>query len=79
MITLELSLNRQDFRLIWISLHTQESRLLDIIDKCGEDSDEAADALNDITYLRLYKKELRQKAEGIFNEGAFIPTDGIKS
>jgi hypothetical protein len=69
---LEIKLKRDQFRLIWVSLYSREKELLAIIDKCGEDSDEGADALNDLAYLRLYRSSLKEKAVPIFHENVFI-------
>ena len=71
MDTLELSLKRDHFSLIWNSLHSREKALFAIVEKFGEDSDEGADALNDLAYLRLYMKGLKEKAAKIFPEAAF--------
>ncbi len=72
---LELRIDRSTFSLLWKSLHTREDTLLKIVDKYSEDSDEGADALNDIVALRLYKKELKEQAEKIFDANAFIVND----
>lgn len=72
---LELKLKRDQFSLIWMSLHAREKELLARIEKFGEDSDEGADALNDLAYLRLYKNSLKEKAMPIFHENVFIVSD----
>ena len=71
-MALELTIDRSTFSLLWMSLHSRELELLEIINFYGEDSDEGADALNDIVALRLYEKELKEKAEKVFDSNAFI-------
>jgi hypothetical protein len=72
---IEIKLKRDQFSLIWMSLHARENELLARIKKYGEDSDEGADALNDLAYLRLYKNSLKEKAEPVFHKNAFIIND----
>ena len=72
---LELKIDRSSFNLLWKSLHAREDALLTIVEQYGEDSDEGADALNDIVALRLYKKELKEQAEKVFDPNAFIVND----
>lgn len=71
---LELKVDRSTFSLLWMSLHARENELLNRVEQFGEDSDEGADALNDIVALRLYKRELKGLAEKIFDENSFIFT-----
>ena len=75
MRTLTLNIDRSTFTLLWKSLHAHEDALLATVDEYGEDSDEGADALNDIVALRLYKKELKEQAETVFDANAFIVKD----
>jgi hypothetical protein len=72
---LELKIDRSTFSLLWMSLHARESELLSRVEQFGEDSDEGADALNDIVALRLYKRELKEQAEVVFDKNAFIVSD----
>lgn len=72
---LKLTINRSSFSLLWMSLHARESELLERVENHGEDSDQGADALNDLAYLRLYKIELKEKAEKIFDANVFIVSD----
>jgi hypothetical protein len=72
---LELKLKRDQFSLIWVSLYSREKELLARVEEHGEDSDQGADALNDLAYLRLFRDSLKQKAESIFHENAFIVSD----
>lgn len=72
---LELQIDRSTFSLIWMSLHAREAELLQRVHEYGDDSDEGADALNDLAALRLYKIELREKAEKVFDQNAFIVSD----
>ena len=72
---LELRIDRSVFSLLWMSLHAREAQLLDRIQRSGEDSDQGADALNDLAALRLYRNDLKEKAEKIFDANAFIVSD----
>lgn len=73
---LNLSLDQSTFNLVWRSLHAREKELLDVVDTYGDDSDEGADALNDLVVLRLYKDELQEQAKQVFSdENAFILED----
>lgn len=69
---LQLELSADNFGLVWRALHAEEARLQEIINTHDEESDEAIDAANDMVYLRLYRKELKGKAEGIFGDSVFI-------
>ncbi|EJD6040099.1 hypothetical protein ACWQEN_002631 [Morganella morganii] len=75
MRVLELKIDRSTFNLLWKSLHAREEALLRRVEEYGEDSDEGADALNDIMALRLYRKELREDAEPVFDANAFLTDD----
>ncbi|WP_096087231.1 hypothetical protein [Agaribacterium haliotis] len=76
MESLNLSLDQSSFNLIWRSLHAREKELLSIVENFGDDSDEGADALNDIVALRLYIDELKEQAEKVFSDkNAFILED----
>lgn len=75
MRVLELKIDRSTFNLLWKSLHAREEVLLRRVEEYGEDSDEGSDALNDIIALRLYRKELREEAEPVFDANAFITED----
>lgn len=75
MRVLELKIDRSTFNLLWKSLHAREDALLRRVEEYGEDSDEGADALNDIMALRLYRKELREAAEPVFDTNAFLTDD----
>ena len=72
---LELKLDSNTFNLIWRSLHARENELLAIVSKYDEDEDESIDALNDIVALRIYKEELKEQAESLFDKNAFILED----
>ena len=72
---LNLKIDRSTFNLIWKSLHAREDALLKIVDEHGEDSDEGADSLDDIVALRLYKNELKEQAEKVFDASAFVVSD----
>ncbi|EGT3624090.1 MULTISPECIES: hypothetical protein [Morganella] len=75
MRVLELKIDRSTFNLLWKSLHAREEALLRRVEEYGEDSDEGADALNDIMALRLYRNELREDAEPVFDANAFLTDD----
>ncbi|RUT64694.1 hypothetical protein CKG00_16165 (plasmid) [Morganella morganii] len=75
MRVLELKIDRSTFNLLWKSLHAREEALLRRVEEYGEDSDEGADALNDIMALRLYRKELWEDAEPVFDANAFLTDD----
>lgn len=75
MRVLELKIDRSTFNLLWKSLHAREEALLRRVEEYGEDSDKGSDALNDIIALRLYRKELREEAEPVFDANAFITED----
>lgn len=75
MRVLELKIDRSTFNLLWKSLHAREETLLRRVEEYGEDSDEGADALNDIMALRLYRNELREDAEPVFDANAFLTDD----
>ncbi|WP_221797610.1 hypothetical protein [Oceanobacter mangrovi] len=75
MSELDITLDTNSFNLIWKSLHAREQNLLRVMEEYGEDSDEGADALNDLAYLRLYKEGLREKAEKAFHPNSFIVDD----
>ncbi len=72
---LNLTIDRVSFSLLWMSLHARENELLGRVEKYGEDSNEGADALNDLAYLRLYKIDLKEEAEQVFDANAFIVGD----
>lgn len=72
---LNITVDRSAFSLLWMSLHSRENELLKRVEVYGEDSDEGADALNDLAYLRLYKNNLEEKAKAVFDANAFIVSD----
>lgn len=72
MSELDITLDSNSFNLVWKSLHAHENNLSKIVEEYGEDSDEGADALNDLAFLRLYKISIKEKAEKIFHKNAFI-------
>lgn len=80
MRSFSLDIDEQNFNLLWRSLAAREQQLLEIIEANAEDdeSDAGPMASNDLMYLRLYQKTLRQKAEqAAFGEGAFSLSDEI--
>lgn len=72
MSKLQLELSADNFGLIWRALHAEEEKLQEIINSNDEESDEAIDAANDMVYLRLYREELKGKAESIFGSSVFV-------
>ena len=75
MAELTLTVTRQHFNLLWRSLHDRETALLARVEEFTDDSEEGAAALNDLAYLRLYRKQLKESAEPIFHENAFSTSD----
>lgn len=68
----KLEVDEKHFNLLWRSIHAWESELLDELSQEPEGSDEAALIGNDLAYLRLYKKELKEQAKASsFSDGAF--------
>lgn len=72
---IDLSISETNFNLIWCALHDREAKLLKVIEKYGEESDEAIHAANDLIYLRLYQDSLKQKTEGVFFPSTFLVDD----
>lgn len=72
---IEITITENNFNLIWCALHDRETKLLRVIDKYGEESDEAVHAANDLIYLRLYKDSLKSKAESVFWPDTFTVDD----
>ena len=71
-----LEVDEKYFNLLWRSIVAREIELLDSLSQEDEDSDESALIGNDIVYVRLCKKELREKAEkSSFSDGAFSLDD----
>ncbi|MET1255269.1 hypothetical protein [Aliikangiella maris] len=73
-------INEQHFNLIWHSLASREKELLKIISDNEDDDDSEVGpiASNDLMYLRLYQKSLREKAEkAAFDKGVFSLSDEI--
>lgn len=68
---LYLNLNHDNFSLFWLSLLARENELLKLVVEYGEDSDEGSFALNDLVYLRLYREDLKEKAEKVFDQSVF--------
>jgi hypothetical protein len=72
---LTLTLNDAAFRLVWRALHDREEELLRIAEHGDSDSDEAALASNDLVYLRMWRKNLEEKARAVFRDEAFTTSD----
>jgi len=72
---LTLTLNDGAFRLIWHALRDREEKLLRITERGDSASDEAALAGNDLVYLRMWRKNLEEKARAVFRDEAFDISD----
>ena len=72
---LDLKFNHDNFSLFWLSLLARENELLQIIEKYGEDSDAGSFALNDLGYLRLYRDDLKEKGQKVFDDSVFSESD----
>ncbi len=72
---LDLKFNHDNFSLFWLSLLAREKELLKTVEEYGEDSDEGSFALNDLAYLRLYRDDLKEKAEKTFDPSVFSTSD----
>ncbi len=59
----ELKVDEKYFNLLWRALTERENELAFEIEKSEEDADEAALLGNELVYLRLCKKDLKEKAE----------------
>ncbi len=57
-----LSIDEQNFNLIWRGLAAREKELIDIIEEY-QDDEIAPCANNDLIYLRLYKNTLKEMAQ----------------
>lgn len=67
-----LEIDEKIINLLWRSLAAREKELLSMSSLDNDQSDEAAIIGNDIVYLRLVKKDLREQAEKAgFSRGAF--------
>ena len=72
----DLVVNEQLFNVLWRSLSERESELESAIQQAGEDSDEAALLGNDLVYVRLVLKQLKEQAKTHgFSEGVFSVED----
>jgi hypothetical protein len=73
-----LQIDEKYFNLLWRSVVARENELLNKLSKEDEESDEAALISNDIVYLRLTKKDLKEKAgKAGFSRGSFSLNDGF--
>ena len=74
-----LEVDEKSFNLLWHSLCAREDDLLAIIKEHEDDESEIGPmASNDLVYLRLYKKELKEQAEkAVFGENVFNISDEI--
>lgn len=76
MKTIEISIDEKYFNLLWRSLAERENELISAIEQAGEGSDDAPLIGNDLTYLRLCKKDLEEKARAAnFSNGVFSLED----
>ena len=72
---IDITFTESNFSMLWNALHDREKRLLRVIERYGEDSDEAVVAANDLVYLRLMMDGLRDKVEGVFFPNVFALDD----
>lgn len=76
MRTFSLDIDEKYFNLLWRSLSEREAELSHAIES-DPDSDESALLSNDLVYLRLCMKELREKAnQSKFSEKVFSLEEG---
>lgn len=72
----QLTINEQLFNLLWRALNERDNELESQAQQAGEESDESALIGNDLVYLRLVMKELKEKAENAkFSESVFSTDD----
>ncbi len=80
MRSFNLDINEQHFNLLWRSLAAREKELLAVIKEHedDDDSEEGPMAANDLMYLRLYQKSLKEQAEkAVFSANCFSLSDDI--
>ena len=76
MKSFDINIDEKYFNLLWRSLSESESELEFNIEQSGTNSDDAALMGNDLVYLRLCKKDLKENAQKAnFSEGAFSLDD----
>jgi len=76
MKSFDIKIDEKYFNLLWRSLTERENELEVEIRNCDPDSDDAALIGNDLVYLRLCKKDLKEKAiDENFSDGAFSLED----
>lgn len=74
---LTIDLDEIEFNVFWRSLSDRETKLLDIIEDNGEESDEALAANNDIIHIRCIKDYLKtQSAKAGFGDDVFSTDEG---
>ena len=69
-----LEITEKQFNLLWRSLAAREQELLGVVEKCQDDDDSEKGPLaaNDLIYLRLYQKALKEQVEQAgFAQNAF--------
>lgn len=71
------SLDDTKCNVIWRALNDREEKLLNIIDKGDEESDEVVFASNDIVYLRGLKRWFKEEALKSFDESTFNTSDDV--
>ncbi len=76
MRSFNITIDEKYFNLLWRSLSERESELELNIENSEPESDDAALIGNELVYLRLCKKELKEEAKKEkFSEGAFSLED----
>jgi len=77
MISFDMNVDEKYFNLLWRSLLERESELEANIEQSDTNVDDAALMGNDLAFLRLCKKKLKENAQKAnFSEGAFSVNDG---
>jgi hypothetical protein len=76
----DTEIDEKNFNLVWRGLAAREKELLKIIEdnEHDEDSELVPAAGNDLVYLRLYQKTLKEQAEkAAFSDGVFSLSDEV--
>lgn len=71
------TLDEACFNTVWRALKDREEKLLSIIEKGDEESDEVVFAANDVVYLRGVIRWFHDEAATCFSDSAFSTTDEV--
>ena len=78
MKSITLNIDEKYFNLLWRSFAAREELLESRLNELNDESVEVAQLSNDLVYLRLCQKELKETAEkSNFTDGAFSLDEGI--